>query len=440
MVNLWNRTEKIVVIGAGIAGLHIGAILSQYAPVLVLEKTRTLGGRARVIENDGFLLDYGGHPVRHGDNSPLAESLKELGISVNFIKPGPVQVLLKDGTLALYPSGVKSILKSKLVPKMELIKVLWRIIKMGEDDLRKLYEVSLSEWMKTNKVSSAVERYLRLVAASVMVCPFVDRLSAGETFESMGSILKKGSVFYPDGGWTSFFNPLIEKIKKSGGDVQIGQEVQSIVVSNNKIIGVKVNNKLIKAKFVVSTIPVQKLFTILDPKLTDSSFVEKCMHLKPTAGIAIDICVSKRITDLKGILLIEDPPGFGFSPSNLSPEVGPSGKQWLSFFTPTELEIIKDTDKRKELYQYFKQKIFEFLPNLEENIEFERPLFLEMVDGVEVNINQHRLLRPGHTVPKIEGLWLAGDSVGGEGAGGDVGHTSVRECFELIKKNYDYKE
>ncbi len=55
-----------------------------------------------------------------------------------------------------------------------------------------------------------------------------------------------------------------------------------------------------------------------------------------------------------------------------------------------------------------------------------------MVDGVEVNIEQHQDKRTGNTIEGNFNLYITGDSVGGEGAGGDIGHTSVRQCYKKI--------
>jgi phytoene dehydrogenase-like protein len=48
-------SEKIrfLIIGAGISGLHIGALLSRYGNVKILEKSHKIGGRAKLRE---FLL------------------------------------------------------------------------------------------------------------------------------------------------------------------------------------------------------------------------------------------------------------------------------------------------------------------------------------------------------------------------------------------------
>jgi phytoene dehydrogenase-like protein len=131
-------------------------------------------------------------------------------------------------------------------------------------------------------------------------------------------------------------------------------------------------------------------------------------------------------------MFFEEPLGFGFIPSNLSAEVAPEGKSLMTFLRVANIKDIKNKNKAEELYKEFRDTIIKFFPNIENHILHERFLFLEMVDGVEVNTNQHQFKRPGNRIKGIQNLWLAGDSVGGEGAGGDIGHTSVRECYKQI--------
>ena len=107
----------------------------------------------------------------------------------------------------------------------------------------------------------------------------------------------------------------------------------------------------------------------------------------------------------------------------------------MSFFTVANLEDIKDKNKMKEIHQELRDTILKFFPNIEDKLLHERPLFYEMVDGVEININQHQLKRFGNTIEGIENLFITGDSVGGEGSGGDICHTSVRNCYEKILKS-----
>jgi phytoene desaturase len=54
------KAKKVIVIGSGFAGLSAAASLAKEGmEVLVLEKNTTLGGRARLFEEDGFSFDMG---------------------------------------------------------------------------------------------------------------------------------------------------------------------------------------------------------------------------------------------------------------------------------------------------------------------------------------------------------------------------------------------
>ncbi len=421
-----------IVIGGGIAGLHIGALLNQHGKVVVLEKTNEIGGRAKVVEKDGFKLDFGAHPIRFGPKSDLGESLEEIGKPIEFIKPGKVLAFLDDGSITTYPSGgIIAVLKSKLVPFFKTLKLMIMIKKMAEQEFIALYDMSLEEWFNMENIIPKIREFLTMASATLQVNPFIERSSAGETLQNIRKVLDIGSVYYPRGGWNEIFSRFSEKIKENG-EIRLKSEIAEIIVKEGKAIGVKIGAEIIKGKKIISTIPVQQLFTILDENLCDKDYINKCKNLRPTAGVSIDFCLSKPISDIDGGIMLENPLGFGFIPSNISPEVAPEGKSLMTFFTITNVEDIKDKNKSNEIYQHLRSAILRFFPEIENNLEFERPLFHDMIDGVEVNIEQHRLKRPGNEIKEISNLFITGDSVGGEGAGGDIGHTSVRNCYEII--------
>ena len=52
--------NKIIVIGAGISGLAVSALLAKKGfQVTILEKNSTIGGRARAYKEKGFTFDMG---------------------------------------------------------------------------------------------------------------------------------------------------------------------------------------------------------------------------------------------------------------------------------------------------------------------------------------------------------------------------------------------
>jgi len=422
-----------LIIGGGIAGLHIGALLSQHGKVIVFEKSHEIGGRARIENIDGFKLDYGVHPIRFGPNSAIGISLLEINKSISFIKPGKSWAFLKNGEKTIFPTGgIMAIVRSSMVPFTSTLKLLLKIKKMDTKDFQELYDISLKEWLEKENIRSELKKFLIMTSSAIQVNPFPERSSAGELLHNIKRVLEIGSIYYPKDGWSPIFSQFSEKIKENGGMIKTNSKVQEIIIENGNAAAAKVNGERISANNIISTIPVQKIFTILDEHHCKEEFVKKCKNLRPTAGISIDFCLEKKISEIDGMIFFEKPLSFGFIPSNLSPELVPEGKSLMSFLRVVNQEDIKNKSKAESLYQEFRQNIIRFFPDIDKYLIKERPLFLEMVDGVEVNIDQHQFKRPGNQINSISNLWITGDSVGGEGAGGDVGHTSVRDCYQKI--------
>ncbi|MBD3256106.1 MAG: FAD-dependent oxidoreductase [Candidatus Lokiarchaeota archaeon] len=430
-----NKKFKYIIVGGGIAGLHIGALLSQHGRTLVLEKTAQIGGRAKVNEIKGFKLDFGPHPIRFGPKSDLAKSLREINKPIEFIKPGDFWAFLDDGTKTIFPAGgVEQIKNSKMVPFKETMALIVKIMsKMKSKDFEALYNVSLKDWWNQENLSLELRKFLKMVSSSIQVNPFPERSSAGEILENIKNVLKKGSIFYPKGGWNEIFRRFKEKIEDNG-EIKLKTEVEEIILEDSKAVGVRTKENTFFGKLIVSTIPVQQLFTILDKSKCDQNFVLKCKELRPTAGISIDYCLPHRITE-KDFIFFEKPLAFGFVPSNLSPEIVPEGYSLMSFFRAVNVEDIEEKTQANKLCEELKNTIYRFFPSIKKEKIYERILFFPMVDGVEVNIHQHRLNRPGNRMPNIKNFFITGDSCGGSGAGGDVGHTSVREGYKNILKS-----
>ena len=85
----------IVIIGGGVGGTAIGAILaSKGFKTLLLEKNKFLGGRCSTYEKDGFKIDVGVHLFGRSSKGPHGEILNVIGMgdAIDWVlcrKPGP---------------------------------------------------------------------------------------------------------------------------------------------------------------------------------------------------------------------------------------------------------------------------------------------------------------------------------------------------------------
>jgi phytoene dehydrogenase-like protein len=424
--------SRVIIVGGGICGLQLGALLSSDGEeVVVLEKLSRLGGRAFIWKKDGFSVENGIHLIRFGPQSATAKVFNHLNKPLAFKALGKSYVGFPDGKVVDFPTSPKGFLTTKMMSIGERLKAIRLMVKLRSQEFSSLLDTSVMDWMEGEGFSGGLRNYLVLVSASMQVCPFIERSSAGEMLMNMQSVLLKGhSTMYPIQGWEYIYDTLIGAIKENG-EIRTEAGVKSVRVENSRAIGVELESgERLEADQVVVTLPAQEIFHVIDESLVPEDFSLLCKGLKPTSGVSIDYGLKRKVSSDDGLWYFWKPMSFGMFTSNMRPETAPPGKQLLTWFFPAELSDIEDETKACSLEKQLEQAIFKQFPELENAIEWRRALYLKMVDGVEVNVDQHRGKRPGYRVPGIGELFLAGDSLKGSGAGGDIGHESVLGCYK----------
>src|SRR5262245_57661612 len=107
-------TMRVVVVGAGLAGLSAAAYLARAGgSVTVLGKASASGGRARTREQDGFFFNVGPHALfRAGEGLQV---LGDLGVRVSGGVPAGGYAV-HGGRLHTLPVGPASLLATGLLP------------------------------------------------------------------------------------------------------------------------------------------------------------------------------------------------------------------------------------------------------------------------------------------------------------------------------------
>jgi phytoene dehydrogenase-like protein len=423
-----------LIVGGGITGLQLGALLAvEGEKVLVLEKSSRIGGRAAVVKKDGYTLDYGIHLVRFGPHSALAETCRRLGREIEFIPLGTSYVQDEDGVVKVFPTGPKDFLTSRLFTFRERLKIIAMISRIRRADMSNLLDQSVASWLEENKITGGLRRYFHLVSASMLVCPFLEKASAGELLLNMQKVLRLGvSVMYPRGGWAPLLDLFSRWIKKRG-EIRTGAPVEKIAWDKNRVQGVYLQGELIPARKVILSLPALQLGELLEGAVAPD-LLEQWSRLRPTAGIVLEYGLSRPVSGISGLAYLCRPVSFGIFTSNIEPALAPRGKQLLTWLAPLPVESFADKAALAAAEQELERALFSFFPGLEEAIEWRRAMHLPVVDGVEVNIDQTASRRPPFKVAGLENLFLVGDSTAAPGAGGDVGHESVLCCYRAIRE------
>lgn len=407
----------VTVIGAGYGGLTAAAILAHRGvEVEVLEATGHPGGRAAFDSKNGFMVDYGIHANRYGAQGAAAAALREIGHEMDFISMGE-PLLWREGSFVPLPNGVPQFLKAKFFSLSDKAVMIGDMIKLVTANVDKIADVPLSEavWGLSHP---EIESIFTVLSGIGMVCPDLSVASAGAFSWFLKTALKaRESVAYPLGGTSQIINTLVSKIEEKG-KVSYNSRARSIDISGGKVTSVKVKEESRESKAVIVAVPLQKL-PELAPGISPD-LARRCESIVATGGVSIDLCLSKRVSDVDGLVVTPDPVTMGQFTSNFDPSTAPEGKQLGTWYYPMPVDLMDDRNAVDAGEKKLREMLEEMFPGILDNVEWERVLRLKMVDGFEPRVGQTAKDRPGHRVPGVENMFLAGDAVASAGTGGDV--------------------
>jgi phytoene dehydrogenase-like protein len=192
--------QRIVVIGAGLAGLTAAAVLAQSGQrVTVLESRDHAGGEARTVRRDGFALSQGPHALFCGGAG--TRILGELGIALRGRAPAPDRGrMVFDGQLHIAPGGATTLLRTTALSvkeKLSVGKALGRLAKLRPEEHALQ---SVTEFVANSVSGTRASELLHAVIRLATYGSMPDVLSADVAISQLQLALGKG-VLYLDGGW-----------------------------------------------------------------------------------------------------------------------------------------------------------------------------------------------------------------------------------------------
>lgn len=190
--------EKVVIIGAGIAGLTVAFKLQQAGiPVVLIEQSSRAGGCIRTMDESGYRLELGPNTFLNSSKE-LWDLARSAGLSDQKIsaaeKVGKTRYIFKGGRLIKVPAGPNILFSSALSVGGRLRLLKEPFIKPLANNSGLNLDESLAEF---------ITRRLGHEALDMLVTPFVsgiyagdpERLSIRAVFPKLAKIEKKyGSV------------------------------------------------------------------------------------------------------------------------------------------------------------------------------------------------------------------------------------------------------
>jgi phytoene dehydrogenase-like protein len=252
-----SEKKKIVIVGAGMAGLTSAAyLLRENYDVLLLDKNDRCGGLLSTFETNGFSFDSGPRAfVNSGIMQPI---LRDLGIGWEFLE-NKISIGVEDQVIRfnsmdsiqeyqqmlveLYPENKDEIEKiiAIIYQLSEYTRVLYEFDNPNFTDLmsdkafifRKLIPWTfkfLNALRKFNQFNIPMEEFLKRYTDNQSLIDIVIQhfFRKTPTYFALGYFYVYLDYFYPKGGTGAMVDVLKEKILDWGGEIQLNTQITEI--------------------------------------------------------------------------------------------------------------------------------------------------------------------------------------------------------------------
>ncbi|WP_217587457.1 phytoene desaturase family protein [Lentibacillus saliphilus] len=274
----------VVIIGGGLAGLVAANYLAKNdLSILVLEKGKTVGGRARTNQIYQQYFNLGPHAL--SKKGKAKSILEELNIHIIGKSPKLGGTLVKDNleyTAPFTPLNLFTTNLLNLKERMEWAKVLMKLTSINTE---KLAQHTFEQWVQQTTDSANVQSLLFLLGRLATYCHTPNKASAKVIVSHMKTVLS--GVLYLDNGWQTIIDQLNNRAVISGVQIQTDQVVKHLdPIDHDHFKLVLSNGEELLSKYVVCTTGPHELHHMLGEQ---SSFSK----IRPVKGATLDVALTE---------------------------------------------------------------------------------------------------------------------------------------------------
>ncbi|MEE8429397.1 MAG: FAD-dependent oxidoreductase [Gammaproteobacteria bacterium] len=348
--NSVNSADKVLILGAGLAGLTAARQLSRAnRRVTVIESNETIGGLAQTVEREGFRFDLGGH--RFVTDNPVLETCVREILGDDCLTVSRSSKILLRGRYFDYPlrplnaiSGFGPVMTASILFDYARERLRARFVSV--------VPVSLEDWVVSRFGRTLFNIYFRDYSEKVwgIDCQRIDMKWMEQRVQglSLGKAIRRAlfpwykrslptltrSFLYPRLGIGQIAENLGTEIRRNNS-ILTERRVTRVNHSGNQIKDVEVahgnQQRIIAATQFISTIPLPALVRALRPH-PPADVLAAASQLRSRDLVTVNIMLNRpRITDLTWIYVPEKSIPFGriHEPTNWSPCMAPPGQSLL---------------------------------------------------------------------------------------------------------------
>jgi 15-cis-phytoene desaturase len=421
-------SEKIVVVGGGLAGLSAAARLaSKGFAVQLLEKAPKLGGRAITIPLKGFNFNFGAHAIYGRDHSVLRKYESEIGLHVNWKDFSPKKAFYDLGSFTTpMPSTLERLYRTKILDAENKLRLAYDVIKTLSAIERGKEGVLIGDYLK--KEPDQVRDFLLTLASSNFFTNEPENIPSPLFFRYYKRLFATHTpVSYIGGGWQSIVDGLAKIITDNGGEIIPKEKAQKLEFEGRKIVAVHGKEKVYKADRFIFCIPPKELVSLFTDTPYQGLF-EEYSRYRPNQVVVYDIGLSERIDSPYTYIYHKGERVFITDISYYDETCTPEGGQLMQAVAYLTQEEI-DQDKANEKVSVIESVYDKHYPGWRDKLVAKR--LSKRATVQEIKCIEDQRLMPVEFY-SLSNAYFAGDWCEGEGQLSELSFSSAYEVTNRI--------
>ncbi len=407
------KGTKVVVVGAGIAGFSCALELKGLkARCTILEKEKTVGGRARSFTESGYVFDQGLHFFVGGFKS-LIPILERSGIRMTTVGEGAVW--LKGGDRHIVRKSAVDLAKFGLLPMTDRARlglIVQESMNRPDEEFLELDKMTFAQYAEEKGIPESIQQdfYDPLIRTVTFMTP--DEVSAGQYLfsEKQRFAYEDGfKAMYPErGGLGSVPYTLMLQARNFAVEPKVNCTVKQIIIEDGKVQGVDYEqdgkDTHVDTDAVVVTTPIDLLPNLINMNKLPKDFTEAVGKFTYAPSTVAYFGLSSRVLDFNvGAFVPRRKINIVAEAKRVSGVLAPIGESLLTV-TSIDKELLKVNDE--EATEILLDELKELIPGVETKVTWKKSWKIwRSVLSQPPGIMENRLKtnRTG-----VEGLYVAG--------------------------------
>lgn len=375
--------ERMIVVGAGVSGLAAAYRLKQQGfEVLVLEKSDTIGGKARTVAREGYLIDEGAS-VLPSKYTKVLGIANELGLGSELIEGGSIVGFARGNEIHYMDSAhlMRDAISTRLISfgsKMKMLGVAidnFRISsKLSYEDITQAaaFDIETAEQYCKRRANDEIFEYIVDATLRGLLGTSGSKQSVVDFFFSFNNVIgskllgfKQGMGFFPNAiveraGLNVRLGATVQEVREAGDGVTVSWS-DSSGAHTETVAGVVVAAPALTTSALVPTLPAEAHKILNSFKYTTSVNINLGLKAPPKDNPAFVIQIPRSVhPDLFAIVLDH----------NKAAGRVPDGKGMASLYTMSDwAEQLMDRDDETVVSQ-ITAAAERVIPGLSRGVEF----------------------------------------------------------------------